>query len=92
MKVSTICSSIMLIGLFIYALSATMTISGIAIGVNLALLAWIVKMLLAKRLETRGVVLNLPIFVLLGVLMIAAIASPSIPFIQGFDRIRSIAG
>lgn len=92
MKVSTICSSIMLIGLFIYALSATTTISGIAIGVNLALLAWIVKMLLAKRLETRGVVLNLPIFVLLGVLMIAAIASPSIPFIQGFDRIRSIAG
>jgi putative inorganic carbon (HCO3(-)) transporter len=92
MKTLTVCNSILLIGLFIYALSAATSTSGIAIGVNLALLAWIVRMLLTKQLETRGVVLNLPILVLLVILMIAAIASPSIPFIQGFGRIRSIVG
>ncbi len=91
MKAITISSSIILIGLFIFCLSATTSTSGIAIGVNLAFLAWIVRMILTKRFETRGIALNLPISSLLAILVIAAIASPSIPFIHGLDKIRSIA-
>ncbi len=91
-KAITICNNTIIIGLIIYSLSATTSISGIAIGINLAFLAWIARMLLIKQLETRGVILNLPILILLAVLVIAAITSPSIPFIQGFDNIRSIAG
>lgn len=92
MKAITISNSIILIGLFIYALSATTSTSGIAIGINMALLAWIIRMSLTKQLETRNIALNLPIIIFLSILVIAAITSPSIPFIQGLDRIRSIAG
>lgn len=79
----------MIVGLIIYAISATTSTSGITVGVILASLGWIVRMLLTKKFEIKGIALNLPIFIFLGMLVLSALTS-SIPILQSFDTVRSI--
>ncbi|MBU1262945.1 O-antigen ligase family protein [bacterium] len=89
-KANRVCDFIMLLGLFIYALSATTSISVITIGVVLSSLGWIGKIVLTKRLEIKNTPLNLPILVFLGVITLSAICS-FLPIFQGFDGVRSIS-
>lgn len=88
-KALTICNSMMFIGLVIYALSATTSISGISVGVILAFLGWIIRIFLTQRFEIKGITPNLPIFVFLVVIILSAIAS-SQPFMQSLDEVRAI--
>ncbi len=88
-KAIATCNSIMLIGLVIYALCATTSTSGISVGVALAFLGWITRMILTNRFEIKGIALNLPIFVFLGMLVLSALTS-SIPILQSLDKVRSL--
>lgn len=83
------CDQVMIVGLIIYAISATTSTSGITVGVILASLGLVVRMLLTKKFEIKGVALNLPIFIFLGMLVLSTLTS-SIPILQSLDIVRSI--
>jgi putative inorganic carbon (HCO3(-)) transporter len=78
----------MFLGLVIYALCATTSTSGITVGVVIASLSWIVRMVLCRKVEPKGMPLNLPILLFLTALILSSAASPSL--ITGLDRVRSI--
>lgn len=88
-KANRVCDFIMLLGLFIYALSATTSISVITIGVVLSSLGWIGRIVLTKRLEIKNIPLNLPIFVFLGILFLSTAAS-QVPLGQRLGSLNSM--
>jgi len=63
-------------GLLIYAISVTTSTSGQIIGVILALIGWITRMIMTKRLEIVGTPLNMPILFFIITLFLATIFSP----------------
>ncbi|MDI6751883.1 MAG: O-antigen ligase family protein [bacterium] len=88
-RVNRVCDFIILLGLFIYALAATTSISAITIGVVLSVLGWIGRIVLTKRFEIKNMPLNLPIFVFLGILLLST-AMSQVPLGQRLDSLHPI--
>ncbi|MDI6780846.1 MAG: O-antigen ligase family protein [bacterium] len=85
MYIKEICNKTIMAGLIIFAASITSSVSGQAIGLVIAALAWILRMVVERRLEFKGIPLNFPILAITAAFVISAVVS-TYPF-YSLDRL-----
>ncbi|MFH1613013.1 MAG: O-antigen ligase family protein [bacterium] len=77
-QIIKICDVIIIIGLIIYSICATTTISGQSIGISLAFLGWIFRMIIKKEFEIKNCPFNKIIFSFFIALFVSCLFSANI--------------